>query len=676
MPSSLNTPRPKPQPCSQVNPVQQPDISLLFKQGLAFHQQGQLALAKAAYEQVLLKNPRHFDALHLSGVIEIQRKNPTLAVELINNAIFINPNSAAAYCNRGNALHDLNRLEESIASYDRAISIKPDFAEAYSNRGNLLKDLNRLNEAVASYDRAIALNPKLAEAHSNRGNALKELGRLDEAIASYDHAIALTPNLTEAHNNRGNVLKELKRLQEAVASFDRAILVNPDYAEAHYNRGNALKELRRVDEAIASYDRAISVNPDYAEAYYNRGNALQELRRAELLVESYDRAIAVKPDYAEAYYNRGNALKELSRAEEALASFDRAIAAMPDYAEAYTNRGNVLQELKRLEEAVASYDCAIAINPDDADAYWNKSFALLLSGNFNLGWELYEWRWRKADTAMRKRNFIQPLWLGVEDLADKTILLHAEQGLGDTIQFCRYASLVKARGARVVMEVPQALVGMLSDLNGVDELAENGGPLPAFDYHSPLMSLPLAFKTELSSIPSPSAYLAANAEKCKEWENILGEKARLRVGLVWSGSAGHKNDHNRSLTLQKLIPHLPEGCEFVSLQKELREVDKEMLADSGIRNYGDNLKDFTDTAALCELMDVVVSVDTSVAHLAAAMGKATWILLPYAPDWRWLLDRGDSPWYECVKLYRQDESRNWGAVLNRVAADLRTLHTS
>jgi ADP-heptose:LPS heptosyltransferase len=204
----------------------------------------------------------------------------------------------------------------------------------------------------------------------------------------------------------------------------------------------------------------------------------------------------------------------------------------------------------------------------------------------------------------------------------------------------------------------------------LDELVAKGKPLPAFDYHCPLLSLPLAFKTELTSIPSPKPYLAAKASKREEWAQRLGEKTKLRVGLVWSGSTIHKNDHNRSLTLNELLPHLPKGCEYVSLQKELREIDKEVLAGSGIRHYGEELKDFTDTAALCDLMDVVVSVDTSVAHLSAAMGKTTWILLPYSPDWRWLLDREDSPWYESAKLYRQDESKNWGVVLKRVAADL------
>jgi hypothetical protein len=251
--------------------------------------------------------------------------------------------------------------------------------------------------------------------------------------------------------------------------------------------------------------------------------------------------------------------------------------------------------------------------------------------------------------------------------------LHAEQGLGDTIQFCRYAKLVKALGARVVLEVPQALLRLLSGLEGVDVLTEKGQALPAFDYHCPLLSLPLAFKTDMTNIPSPKPYLAASPQKCEEWARRLGVKGKPRVGLVWSGRTEHQNDHNRSLTLEQLLPILPVGCEYVSLQKEVREADKPVLEGCDIRHYGEELKDFTDTAALCELMDLVISVDTSVAHLAGALGKSTWVLLPYAPDWRWLLDRDDSPWYESLKLYRQAEDSSWGPVLERVSKDLQGL---
>jgi tetratricopeptide (TPR) repeat protein len=501
MPRQVNIFHRKTQSDSKKSTLRQMDIAMRMKQASALHQQGQLAQAKAIYEQVLTLDPRHFDALHLSGVVAAQTNNPVLAADLIGKAISINSNHAAAYSNLGLALNALRRPDEALVCFDQALELRPDYAEAYSNRGNSLRGLNRFDEAVASYDRAI----------------------------------------------------ELKS----------------DYAKAYSNRGNALKDLNLIEQAVASYDRAIQLSAGYAEAY------------------------------------------------------------------------------------------------------WNKSLALLTNGEFDLGWQLYEWRSKNEETSKHKRNFSQPLWLGQEDIEGQTILLHAEQGIGDAIQFSRYAALVKARGARVLMEVHHALHGLFEEMDGVDELFSKGEALPAFDYHCPLLSLPLAFKTMLSSIPSSSPYLACKTEKYDEWAQSLGERKRPRVGLVWSGSHEHQNDHNRTVALKNMLALLPQEFEYVSLQKELRDVDKEVLAASTIKHYGEDLRDFSDTAALCELMDVVVSVDTSVAHLAAAIGKATWVLLPFAPDWRWLLDRQDSPWYASVKLYRQDQSRSWDKVLQRVGEDLR-----
>jgi tetratricopeptide (TPR) repeat protein len=525
-------------------------------------------------------------------------------------------------------------------------------------------------QANQIYQQILGTHPTHFDALHLAGVLAAQTGKFTLAVDLIGRAIEINPKIADTYSNRGNALKEMKRFEEAVASHDMAIGIKPDYAEAYSNRGNALKELKRLEEAVASYDTAIAIKPDYAEAYSNRGVTLYELKRFEEAVASYDAAIAIKPDYAEAYSNRGNALNRFNRFEEAVVNFDKAIEINPGYAEAYSNRGVALYELKRFEEAVASYDMAIAIKPDYAEAYWNKSLALLVNGDFERGWNLYEWRWQ-SESSDFKRDFVQPLWLGTENISGKTILLHAEQGLGDTIQFCRYAELVKAKGARVLLEVPSELQCLLAGLKGVDDLLVKDKVLPAFDYHCPLLSLPLAFKTDLTNIPSPKPYLDVSLQKRKEWAQRLAKKDKPRVGLVWSGSTGHKNDHNRSLTLQQILPYLPLGIEYVSLQKELRTVDKHFIELSGIKHYGDEFKDFTDTAAICDLMDLVISVDTSVAHLAAAIGKTTWVLLPYAPDWRWLLDRDDSPWYQSMKLYRQYEDMEWGPVLERMIQDLR-----
>ncbi len=744
----------------------------LFMKGLGLHQNGRLEEARTIYEDVLLKDPKHFDALHLSGVIAMQRQNPELAFELIGNALKINPNNAAAHSNYGNALKELTRFDDALNSYEKAIKLDPDFADAHYNRGTLLQRVNRIEEALISYDKTIAIRPNYANAHSNRGNVLKELQRLDEALASYltvitsapdhsesyynaavvlqelrrfeeaatyyeraialnpgqsaayfnlgavlhelkrfkeavtnyDHAIAcaqenaaaysnrgislqkllrtnealesydlaiaLQPDYADAHYNRGVTLQQIRRLDEALTSYDKAIAIKPQYANSYYNRGVVLQQMKQLEEALANYDIAITIDPKYADSYYNRGVVLQELNRIEEALNSYDKAIAAKPDHAAGYYNRGVMLQKLKRFEEALADYDHAIAMTPSHAEAYYNRGLTLQELRRLESAVVSYDNAIMIKPDYAEAYWNKSLALLLAGKFELGWALYEWRWTIDEIAKNKRSFKQPLWLGNEDIVGKKILLYTEQGLGDTIQFCRYAKLVKQKGATVILEVPQSLFGLLVGLDGVDELLEKGDDLPQFDYHCPLLSLPLAFRTRLDSIPSETPYIAGSARKLATWADIIGIKTRPRVGIVWSGSAIHKNDENRSLELRQILPYLPDCFEYFSLQKEIRDVDKEALASSSIHQYGEKLNDFADTAALCELMDLVISVDTSVAHLAGAIGKTTWILLPYARDWRWLLSFDHTPWYDAVELYGQEEDRQWAPVLNKVMRDL------
>jgi hypothetical protein len=389
---------------------------------------------------------------------------------------------------------------------------------------------------------------------------------------------------------------------------------------------------------------------------------------------SYEKAIGLRPDYPEAYNNRGGSLKGLGRLDEALLNYDGAIRVKPDYADAFHNRGIVLQELDRFDEALMSYGKAIGIRPDYAEAFRNKGLLQLLLGDFLNGWRAYEWRWRCKDRFRARRDFEQPLWLGEESLSGKTILLHSEQGLGDAIQFCRYIPLVAALGATVVFELPGSLVGLLRGVEGVDRFVVLGEVLPEVDFHCPLMSLPLAFGTTLGSIPLPARGIDADAGNTAFWSGRLGEKTRPRIGVVWSGNSQHANDHNRSVSLPKLLSHLPAGYEYVSLQREVRESDQSVLDSSfQIRHFGYELEDFTDTAALCGLMDLVISVDTSVAHLSATMARPTWILLPYLPDWRWLLGRQDSPWYPSARLFRQACAGDWGSVLSELGHELTLL---
>ncbi len=683
------------------------DLAARVAEGLALHQAGQLDAAAAIYRQVLATKPDHFDSLHLLGVIFHQCGRHMQAVQQIETALAVSPDNVFALNNRGIALGALGRLHDALASYDRALALRPDYADAWLNRGNALLALKRCEDAIASYDRALTLRPDYAEALSNRGSALHALGRFADALASCDRALALRADYAEALLNRGNALKDLRQFEAALQSYDRALALQPDYlealcnravvlhdlqcfdealsscdralalrddfAEAHANRGNALHGLARYEEALASYDRALALRPDLAEAHANRAGTLQALRRFDAALADYDRAVALLPNRAETHYNRGNALHAILRFDEALTSYGRALALRPNYAEALVNRGATLQNLRRFDEALADYQRAYAVRPDFADAHYNEALCRLLIGDLRRGWEEHEWRWDTDQHKSFRRNFAQPLWTGSDDIAGKTILLHAEQGFGDTIQFCRYATLAAARGARIVLEVQAPLAALMRALPGVAQVIPRGEALPHFDLHCPLLSLPRVFATELGSVPGATPFLHASAELTAHWRERLPRCDRPRIGLAWSGRPTHKNDHNRSVALATFLDIIADAnADFVSLQREVRAADTATLSRRGdIIHFGEDLRDFSDTAALIANLDLVVAVDTSVAHLAGALAKPVWVLLPFIPDWRWLLDRDGSPWYPTARLFRKDERRRWDGVIARVNTALR-----
>ena len=655
-------------------------IPTKMKSALALLQQEKLDQAAAICHDILEAAPKHFDALHMLGVIKSRAGLFDSALDYLDQALQVDPGNAEARKNRqialtrsnrdriqaALALHQRGKLSQAEEIYCAVLERDRDNLDALQLLGAIAA-LRRQHVVALEYlDRALALKPDFAEAHNNRGTALHELKRLDEALAAYDRAIALKPDYAEAHNNRGLALKELKRPNEALAAYDRALALNPCFAEAHNNRGIALKELKRLDEAMASYDRALALRPDYVLAHNNRGIALQELKQLDEALAAYDRALALKPDHVLAHNNRGTALKELKRLDEAMAAYDRALALKPDYAEAHNNRGVALKELKRLNEAMAAYDRALALKPDYAEAHTNEGLLRLLMGDFDTGWRQYEWRWLQKDRTDQPRDYSEPLWLGDAKLQGKRILLYAEQGLGDSIQFCRYAERVAALGAHVILDVPRSLAPLLRELNGVAELIDRGSTPPPFDFHCPLLSLPLAFKTRPDTITG-APYLAAAPKRVAAWHKALGRSAQARVGIAWSGRAEHDNDRNRSIPLLDFEPTLVQGIDYVCLQKEIRSEDRTVLAKHPeIRLVEKHLRDFGDTAALVECMDLVITVDTSVAHLAGALGKEVWILLSFVPDWRWLLDRVDSPWYDSAMLFRQPAIGDWASVFRAV----------
>ena len=530
----------------------------------------------------------------------------------------------------------------------QVLEMRPGQFEALSMLGFIAARTGRMTEAADWLGRAIAAKPADVAAQSNLGFVLQQLGRLEEALACYDAALRLDPNASGTLSNRGYVLRLLNRFDEALESCDRAIALAPNFAQAHNNRGTVLQELSRFGEALESYRRAVQLDPNFARAHNNCGTALQRLGRQEEALASYELAVEIDPGFAEAHNNRGALLRELGRPEAAIACFDRAIAARQDYAE----------------------------------AYWNKSLALLHLGDYDRGWELFEWRWKQPRGASLRRTFPQPLWLGDEPIAGKTVLLHAEQGLGDTIQFCRYAKPLAELGARVVLQVPGPLLTLLATLDGVSQLVKEGGPLPSFDYHCPLMSLPYAMRTEVATIPAPRAYLAADPKKSREWKQRLGAKHGLRVGLVWSGGFPPNQPELRELHERRnmdpsLLAQLKnDRVEFYSLQKgepaesDLARLEAAQWAGPQIIDFAGELRDFSDTAALAANLDLVITVDTSTAHLCGALGRPTWILNRFDSCWRWLHGHTDSPWYPTARIYAQQQPGDWVGVLEKVRADL------
>ena len=541
-------------------------------------------------------------------------------------------------------------------------------------------------EAEALYREILQLRPNHFDALQLLGTLALQSGRWDEGIELLRKAVAINAMQAPIHSNLAFAYNAVSRFKEALSSADRAVSLRRDFGDAWNNRGNALAGLDIPQEALHSYERAIALKPDFAQALNNRACVLRDLGRPVDALESCDRAIALWPDYADAWSNRGNALGDLGRPEEARTSYQRAIAIAPNLVDAWNNQGLCLIELNQREEALLNYRHALSLAPDHAETHWNESLCLLQVGRLEEGWRKYEWRWQRNRIKASQRTFEQPLWLGGEPIAGKTILLHAEQGLGDTLQFCRYATLVSKLDARVVLEVPAELLTLLANLDGVAQIVEQGTPLPPFDYHCPLLSLPLAFKTSVSTIPSATPYLYADADRAQQWRARIGDgdESRLKVGLVWAGGnragvAELRNiDARRSIALAQLKPLLDlPFVQYYSLQKgapaqQLSQLQSEQAGGQEVIDYADELTDFADTAALVENLDLIISVDTSTAHLAGAMGKPVWILNRFDTCWRWMLERDDSPWYPSARLFRQPALGDWENVIESVRTALKS----
>jgi tetratricopeptide (TPR) repeat protein len=487
----------------------------------------------------------------------------------------------------------------------------------------------------------------------------------------------LRPGFAEAHNNRGAALQDLKRFAEALASYDRALAIRPDYAEAHSNRGAALYELDRPEEALASYDRALAILPAHAQAHYNRGNALRGLRRAEEALAAYERALALRPDHAEAANNLGNAWQDLNKPEEALAGYDRALALRPDYAEALNNRGLVLDRLKRPTEALASFEAALALRPDYPEVRLNRGLNALRMGRFAAGWRDYESRWDVKGAAKRRLLAPYPLWKG-QEIEGKSIIVHEEQGLGDVIQMSRYLPLMAARGADVTFLVRASLRRLLGGLGPCVRLIDRAPESEAFHFQCALMSLPGVLSAAHQNLPSVVPYLRAEEALVARWADRLGRDG-FKIGVCWRGNAMARTETDRFFAQRSLEPLAAiAGVRLISLQRaggadRLDDAPPDMRIETLGAAFDAGPDAFVDTAAVMSCLDLIVSADTSIAHLAGALGRAVWVALKHAPDWRWMLDRPDTPWYPTMTLYRQEVRGDWADVFATMASDVARL---
>ena len=556
---------------------------------------------------------------------------------------------------------------------------KTSAARAHAQSGGALQAAGKLEEALESFNRALALAPDYPEALNARGTILFALGRPEAALADFAKAIILNPGSPDGFYNRGVALQKLGRLEESLKSYDEAISRDRNSTDALFNRGESLFALGRYDEALASYDDAIGLKPDYAECHNGRGKALQRLGRLEDAVRSHERAIARKAGYAEAFNNRGVALRMMDRLNDSLLSCERALALDPADAIAWNNVGLVLTDLRRPKDAIAAFARAIAIKSDFSEAFFNRALVELAVEDFAHGWADYEHRRGVQTYAPARAPIAAPEWAG-EDLAGRSILVCSEQGNGDIIQFCRYLPMLAARGALVAFLVPGRMAAILGGLSDRVRLVSSLGPNESFDFQCALLSLPYRLGTERLDIPPAAACLRADQTRVPGWREKIGTHG-FKIGISWQGGVwqGGPSVTGRSFPVRELIPlaRLP-GVRLISLQKNLGVEQLENLpAEMRVETLGEDFDGgpdaFADSAAVMESLDLLVSCDTSIAHLAGALGRPAWVALKFAPEWRWGLEGQKTPWYPSMRLFRQRTPNDWGPVFREMASALKDI---
>jgi len=579
------------------------------------------------------------------------------------------PAAAAVVNQRGIVLAQQGQLDEALACFRQALQLWPDHVKAHNNLAAVLSQQGKLAEAVACYQEVVRLQPDAA-AHANLGLLLSNLNQLPEATAELRQSLRLQPSSSRTHNQLGMVLHRQGQLDEAIACYRQALRLEPSFAQAYSNLGIPLKAQGHLDEAIHCHQQAVRLQPDFANGHCNLGAALQAQGKWAEALACYNQAVHLQPDHAQAHYNQGEVHWEQGQLDEAAACYRQALRFHPNLAEAHNSLGTVSQVRGQLAEAAACFDQALRLQPDLAQAHFNRSMLRLLQGSFGPGWSEYEWRWQCQD--FPKCTFHQPRWDG-SPLLGRTILLYAEQGLGDSIQFIRYAVLVKQRGGRVVLECSPLLLPLLARCPGVDQAVASGAARPGFAVQAPLLSLPGIFGTNLATIPAEIPYLIADPVRVDRWRGQLAGVPGCKVGIVWQGRPSHKWDRWRSILLAQFagLAQVP-GITLISLQvgpgSEQRVTVPFTVTDLGGQLDPASLEDL---AAVLVNLDLVVTIDTAAAHLAGALGVPVWVLLHAVPDWRWLLEGEGSPWYPGMRLFRQTRQGEWTDVFERLAAEVR-----
>lgn len=680
------------------------NIQQKLQQAVELHQKGESDQARKIYEEVLQHDESNVDAIHLIGVLEMQAGNMEPALQKLEQAAQLNPNAVNILTNLGSAQRKSGKINEALGTYQRALSINPNHAECYHNMGIALRVANRTKDAIRFFRKAIELKPGYAEAIRNLTQLEMKTGNWDQAVQSSEKAAQDHPEDITAHLRLAECRMRMKQFSDAIQSFDAVLDINPDHLTALNGKGLAQKALGQLPEAEKTLSKALEIEPNSFPAVCNIGTVYQGLKQYDKAIEKYREALEINPNSAEAHNNLGGALKEKGNIEECMQHCRKAIELKPELASAHCNLAAALQlegkfseavelysqamrqqadlpeallglgsayaQMGELSKARKCYSRALFFNPESVEAKLYRGIIGLLGEDFDLAYADYEARWGLAEN--KKRILKVPRWNG-GPLKDKAILLHAEQGLGDTLQFIRYAKLVKERGGRVIVECQKALLPLLAQLDFIDQLVPQGGKIPAVALHTPMLSLPGVFETNYETIPREVPYLKADPGLHEKWEAPVANLPGKKVGIAWQGNPDFKQDKLRSIPLREFAPLFSkQGTSFISLQKGFGTEQIETFEHRSRLHQFENLDGeegaFMDTAAILQHLDLFITSDSAIAHLAGALGVKTWLILPYAPDWRWHLNREETNWYPSMTLFRQTEFKCWKGVFRKISS--------